>query len=143
MKALRVHLACVDRIAAVALAFAAAGTALAQQHKYLIVSSPEYVGSAPLNQFIDFRTVRGYEVSVYSVPAGANREAIKAYIQSLWGTPDAPEFLLIVGDTSGATSRRFRTGRAKVPGRRPLTCHTRAWTAQATGIRTCSTGASQ
>jgi len=90
-------------LASVLLLVSASG-ALAQERNYLIVSAPEYVGSAPLTQFINHRTSRGFNVSVYSVPPGTSRQDIKAHIQSLWGTPDAPEFLLIVGDTSGATS---------------------------------------
>lgn len=87
-----------------ALTLMLAGSAVAQENKYLIVSAPDYVGSAALTEFIAFRTSRGYEVSVYNVPAGTSREDIKAYIESLWGTPDAPDYLLIVGDTSGAAS---------------------------------------
>jgi hypothetical protein len=104
MKALRVHYACVMRMAAIGLAFLLAGSARAQENKYLIVSAPDYVGSAALTQFVNFRIDKGFDVSVYSVPSGTSRENIKAYIQSLWGTADAPDYLLIVGDTSGATS---------------------------------------
>ena len=43
-------------------------------------------------------------MSVYSVPAGTSRTAIKSYIQGLWGGPDAPDYLLLVGDTDGSSS---------------------------------------
>ncbi len=101
----------------VRLALAVAGTlvlaagAVAGSNNYLIVSAPEYAGSAPLDQFIAHRTARGFHVlPVYVPPAGTSREAIKAYIQGLWGTPDAPEYLLLIGDTDGATS-----GQATIP----------------------------
>lgn len=109
MKALRVHVVSMGRAAAILLVWGLAGSAFAKQDKYLIVSASDYVGSVPLNQFIDFRTARGYDVSVYSVPAGTSRDDIKAHIQSLWGTPDAPDFLLIVGDTSGGATSTATT----------------------------------
>jgi hypothetical protein len=76
----------------------------AANEKYLIVSAPAYVDSPALNLFIEHRTARGFDVSVYNVPSGTTRNEIKAYIQSLWGTPAAPAYLLIVGDTAGETS---------------------------------------
>ncbi|HOO15673.1 MAG TPA: C25 family cysteine peptidase [Phycisphaerae bacterium] len=81
-----------------------AAPSAAANEKYLIVSAPNYVDSPALNLFIDHRTARGFDVSVYNVPSGTTRNEIKAYIQSLWGTPAAPAYLLIVGDTAGETS---------------------------------------
>lgn len=104
MKAIGASLASFSRTAAIWACVLWAAMSAAAGEKYLIVSAPDYVGSAALNQFINHRTDRGYDVSVYSVPSGTSRENIKAYVQSLWGTPAAPDFLLIVGDTSGATS---------------------------------------
>ncbi|MBP7746696.1 MAG: hypothetical protein KA383_11250 [Phycisphaerae bacterium] len=71
---------------------------------YLIVAASNYVNSAPLNQLIAAREADGFVVTTYAVPAGTSRDSIKAYIQSLWGTGNAPNYILIVGDTSGATS---------------------------------------
>ena len=71
---------------------------------YLIVSAPDYVNTPPLNQFIAHREARGFNVMVYSPPSGTSKEAIKAYIQSLWGTADQPAYLLIVGDTDGTST---------------------------------------
>jgi hypothetical protein len=71
---------------------------------YLIVTPSGYAGSAPLNQFIDAKVAQGFNVSTYTVPAGTSNAGIKAYIQGLWGTPDAPQYVLLVGDTSGFTS---------------------------------------
>jgi hypothetical protein len=82
-------------------------TSVAEQRggNYLIVSAPQYVGSAPLNQFIAHRVSRGFNVlPVYAPPSGTSKEAIKAYIQSLWGTADQPKYLLIVGDTDGSST---------------------------------------
>jgi hypothetical protein len=104
MKATVASLAGFSQTAAVSACLLGAVMSAVGGENYLIVSAPDYVGSAALNEFINHRTERGYDVSVYSVPTGTSRDDIKAHIQSLWGTPAAPEFLLIVGDTSGGTS---------------------------------------
>ncbi|HUU82804.1 MAG TPA: C25 family cysteine peptidase [Phycisphaerae bacterium] len=74
------------------------------QKNYLIVVPPDYAGTPPMTQFAGAKTAQGFNVMSYAVPAGTSRTTIKAYIQSLWGTADAPDYILIVGDTSGATS---------------------------------------
>ena len=82
-------------------------SAVAEQRggNYLIVSAPLYVDSAPLNEFIAHRLDCGFNVlPVYSPPSGTTKEAIKAHIQSLWGTADQPRYLLIVGDTDGSAT---------------------------------------
>ena len=71
---------------------------------YLIVTASEYDGSAPLNQFIAHKTSMGFTVNTYVVPSGTSRTAIKSYIESLWGTADAPDYILLVGDTDGSSS---------------------------------------
>lgn len=71
---------------------------------YLIVTAQDYAGSAPLTQFANAKTAMGFTVSTYVVPPGTSRAAIKSHIQSLWGTPNSPKYLLIVGDTSGTTA---------------------------------------
>ncbi len=72
--------------------------------KYLIITASTYNNSTPLNQFIDAKTAQGFNVSTYSVPSGTSRTTIKDYILDLWGTPDAPKFILLVGDTDGSSS---------------------------------------
>ena len=69
--------------------------------RMLLVTAPAFAGSAPLNQFVAGRTAHSIDVSTYVVPVGTNKTAIKAYIQSLWGTPDEPTYILIVGDALG------------------------------------------
>jgi hypothetical protein len=71
---------------------------------YLIVAAESYVGSAPLTEFADAKTAQGFDVMIYSVPAGTSRTTIKNYILDLWGTPDAPDYILLVGDTDGSNS---------------------------------------
>lgn len=87
--------------------------------------------NSALNQLIAAREADGFVVTTYAVPAGTSRDSIKAYIQSLWGTGNAPNYILIVGDTSGATSanhddpalgRRRQQGRDDRP---PLRLHER------------------
>ncbi|MBK9118604.1 MAG: hypothetical protein IPM18_03235 [Phycisphaerales bacterium] len=65
---------------------------------YLIITAPAFHNSAPLNQFIAAKEARGFDVMVYAPPLGTTRPTIKAYIEGLWNTPDAPDFVLIVGD---------------------------------------------
>ncbi len=71
---------------------------------YLIITAPDYVSSAPLNQFVAAKSAQGFNVSVYEVPSGTSRTAIRDYILDLWMTEDAPDYILIIGDTDGATS---------------------------------------
>ena len=65
---------------------------------YLIVAGSVYAGSAPMTEFASAKTAQDFEVTTHSVAPGTTKEAIKAYIESLWGTPDAPDYLLLVGD---------------------------------------------
>ena len=74
---------------------------------YLIITAPDFNNSVPLNEFIAFKQGQGFAVSTYGPPSGTSRAAIKSYIDSLWGTPQAPQYLLIVGDTD----RRVGLGR--------------------------------
>lgn len=76
---------------------------------YLIVTAEDFAGSAPLTQFVNAKTARGFTVTVYTVLPGTHRDAIKMYIQGLWGTPDAPDYLLIVGDATGTQSTAVAT----------------------------------
>jgi len=71
---------------------------------YLVVAAESYVGGAALSQFIAAKEAMGFVVSAYSVPSGTSNTAIKSYIETLWGTPDAPDYVLLVGDTDGFSS---------------------------------------
>jgi len=71
---------------------------------YLIITASDYADSAPLIQFKNAKAAMGFDVAIYSVPSGTSRSDIKAYIEGLWETPDAPDYILLVGDTSGSTS---------------------------------------
>ena len=89
---------------AAGLLAAVVASAAAGSGNYLIITAEEYDGSAPLNQFIAAKTARGFDVMTYTAAPGTSRSTIKAYIQSLWGTADAPDYILMVGDTSGSTA---------------------------------------
>ncbi len=93
-------------VAVAALLAAVVSSAAAERRtgNYLIISASSYVGSAPLNQFTSAKTAQGFDVTTYNVPAGTSRTTIKAYIQNLWGTEDAPDYILLVGDTDGSSS---------------------------------------
>lgn len=71
---------------------------------YLIVVPPDYDGSAPMVQFANAKAAMGFNVITYSVPSGTSRTAIKSYIEGLWGTPQSPKYVLLVGDTDGSSS---------------------------------------
>ena len=71
--------------------------------RYLVVAAPDYVGTAALNQFVAAKMAGGYDVTVYSVPVGTAREAIKASIQS-WYVAGEPSFVFLIGDTCGTTT---------------------------------------
>ena len=72
---------------------------------FLIVTSELFSNSDALNQYVSAKAARGFDVAVYTAPVGTLRTTIRNYIISLWGTSNAPDYLLIVGDanyTSGA-----------------------------------------
>ncbi|MFH1748050.1 MAG: C25 family cysteine peptidase [Planctomycetota bacterium] len=79
-------------------------TAAGREGNYLVITAPFFDNSTPLNELITWKSTQGFDVSVYSVPSGTSNTNIKSYITALWGTPDAPDFVLLVGDTSGTTS---------------------------------------
>ena len=66
---------------------------------YLIVTPPGFYESTPLTQLAAAKTARGYNVLVYNVPVGTTHTQIQSYIKSLWGTANAPDFILIAADT--------------------------------------------
>ncbi len=83
---------------------AAVPNAVAGSGNYLIITAQDYAGSAPLTQFANAKAAMGFTVSTYVVPSGTTRDAIKAHIQSLWGGPSAPKYILLVGDTDGSSA---------------------------------------
>jgi len=66
---------------------------------YLCVVAQALNNTAGLNQFISAKTAQGYNVMTYVVPPNTPNTQIRSYIQSLWGTPNAPDYVLIVGDS--------------------------------------------
>ena len=125
---------------AAALTLALAASAVADKN-YLIVSASSYVGSA-LTQFINHRTARGFNVMVYSVPAGTAAIASRVYSESV-GTTDQ-QYLLIVGDTSGNLDRHHHPHWVGGGSRQPQPiCRMPAWMAAAIGTRTCTSGDSR
>ncbi len=71
---------------------------------YLVITASTYANSAPLNQFIAAKTAQGFTVTSYTAPSGTSRTTTKSYIESLWGTEDAPDYILLVGDTDGSNA---------------------------------------
>jgi len=64
---------------------------------YLIVVAEAY--AAAIDPFVAGKTAQGFDVMTYEVPAGTSATTIRNYIKSLWGTSDAPDYVLLVGDT--------------------------------------------
>ena len=71
---------------------------------YLIVLAQDYDGSDALNEFAAAKTAQGFHVATYVVSPGTSNTAIQSYIQSLWGTGAAPDYLLLIGDSDGSTA---------------------------------------
>ncbi len=67
------------------------------QGNYLIVVPDTFAMS--ITPFANAKAAQGYTVLTHQVADGTSNSAIKSYISSLWGTPDAPDYVLLVGDT--------------------------------------------
>ncbi|MGD8452753.1 MAG: C25 family cysteine peptidase [Phycisphaerae bacterium] len=62
----------------------------------ILVSDAALAGA--LGDFVTAKEARGFDVNVLQVTPGLTNTEYKAQIEALWGTPDAPDYLLIVGD---------------------------------------------
>jgi len=65
---------------------------------FLIVVADDFASG--IGAFADFKSSQGYSVMTHSVASGTSAAAIKDYILSLWGGPDEPAYILLVGDTN-------------------------------------------
>lgn len=63
---------------------------------YLIITASTYLTQA--QQFAAHKQAKGFNVTTYTA-ASSSATTIKNYIQTLWGTPNAPDYILLVGDT--------------------------------------------
>lgn len=90
-------------LAALSVAVWSAG-AVEGSGNYLIVVPEDYAGSAPMVQFTDAKADRGFDVSTLVIPPGTSNATIKGYIADTWGTLNAPDYVLLVGDTAGTSS---------------------------------------
>jgi hypothetical protein len=68
--------------------------------KLLLVVAPFFVGSAPVTQFVNFKTAQGFTVSTYTPAQGAIAPTVRAYLRSLYGGPNEPDYILIVADAN-------------------------------------------
>ena len=50
--------------------------------------------------FATVKTGQGFSVSTHTVADGTANSTIKSYITGLWGGPDAPDYIMLVGDTN-------------------------------------------
>ena len=63
---------------------------------YLIITPTAF--ESQIASFATHKAAKGFTVNTY-VATSSNATTIKNYIQSLWGGPDAPDYILLVGDT--------------------------------------------
>jgi hypothetical protein len=70
----------------------------------LIITAPDFDHSAALTQFIAGKEAQGLNVQVYVPAAGTSNDDIRAYIVDQWNYAFKPNFVLLVGDTSGQNS---------------------------------------
>ncbi|MCK4342702.1 MAG: hypothetical protein KAY37_13375 [Phycisphaerae bacterium] len=89
---------------AVTLLAAVVASAAGRSGNYLIITAEDYNGSAPLTQFANAKAAMGFTVSTQVAVPGTTNTAIKTYIESLWGTHGAPDYILLVGDTAGSSA---------------------------------------
>jgi hypothetical protein len=64
---------------------------------YLIVVPTAF--EPGISAFVNAKINRGFNVLTHVIAPGTANTTIKSYIQSLWGTADQPDYLLLVGDT--------------------------------------------
>jgi hypothetical protein len=65
---------------------------------YLIVVPTTF--EAAIGEFVDAKIARGFNVITHVIAPGTSNTTIKSFIESLWGTADRPDYLLLVGDTN-------------------------------------------
>jgi len=63
---------------------------------YLIITADDF--ESQIAPFAAHKTAKGFDVTTY-VTTTSSPATIKNYIQSLWGGENAPEYILLVGDT--------------------------------------------
>ncbi len=64
---------------------------------YLIITGTNF--ETDIAGFAAAKAAQGFTVTTHAVSPGTSSSTIKSYIQGLWGTADAPEYVLLVGDT--------------------------------------------
>ena len=96
-KGFEVGLVCM--VVAAALVTVTSTPALARSGNYLIIVAESLQNAPALTQFKNHRTAEGFNVMLWTAPTGSSTADIKAYIQSLWPTEYAPDYILLVGDT--------------------------------------------
>ena len=65
---------------------------------YLIVVPTTF--ESGITAFVNAKTNRGFTVMTHVIAPGTSNSVIKGYIESLWGTADQPDYILLVGDTN-------------------------------------------
>ena len=64
---------------------------------YVIIVASAY--ESDIAPFAAAKEAQGYNVITHVVAPGTSATTIKSYIESLWGTADSPDYILLVGDT--------------------------------------------
>ena len=64
---------------------------------YLICVAQTF--QSAIGPFATLKAGQGFNVNTWTVAPGTTNTQMKTYIQSLWGTSNAPKYILLVGDT--------------------------------------------
>ncbi len=67
------------------------------QGNYLVITAQAY--ETTIAPFAAFKSSQGYTVTTYTAPPGSSNTALKSYISGLYGGPNPPDYVLLVGDT--------------------------------------------
>ena len=90
---------------AISVLFPRAADAGARREGNLLLVVPVgFENAAPLQDFIAAKTAQGLTVDTYVVASGTSRDTIRNYVINLWQTNEKPDYILLVGDTSGSSS---------------------------------------
>ena len=69
---------------------------------YLIVANEELQGCTSLNEFIEWKTEKGYQITTHFVEISADVEEIDSWVEEQYNSMILPpEFLLLIGDYDG------------------------------------------
>ncbi len=77
---------------------------------YLIVANEEIENNSTLNEFIEWKTTKGFQVTTNFFEISSTVDEIDSWVEEQYNTQDpSPEYLLIIGDIDGLYSMPSQT----------------------------------